>query len=386
MKITDWDSLALAFYVKYFPPEKTTRLRGEIISITQRADESLFEVWERFKDLQRECPHHGIDDWFLIQQFYNGLGNESRIILDSAASGRFMQLEGAGQQKAGNTSFLNAIMQYFTRIVLFFKGFYHSNTRYQVMNEIACGNYVCCEGFESSVDLNTCLGPRTTRRHYCYSSALPSIYKNGEGCGACFQVRCKNSDVCSLKGTRIVVTDIHTDKNNITDFVLSSSFRFIAQLGEKEKAVVEEMLNEAKKYLLKNNDINNARQITAMVVGAIRRSFGQRMRKYKEHNWIGSFMARLPEFINGGDGAVFAHKGSKGAVIYGLEQDASPRPLPWILAWSKPDTPGQPNRVYVEGGTLERILRKGWNEIEEDLDKSGTYSQNYDMSRCYNSC
>ncbi|KNA02993.1 hypothetical protein SOVF_213380 [Spinacia oleracea] len=140
----------------------------------------------------------------------------------------------------------------------------------------------------------------------------------------------------------------------------------MVQLGEKDKAV------------LTNKDIKNGGQITAMVVGAIRSSFSQRMRKYKEHSWIGSFMARLPEFINGGDGAVFAHKGSKGAVIYGLEQDASPRPLAWILAWSKPDTLGQPNRVYVEGGTLERILSKGWNEIEEDLDKSGTYSQNYD--------
>ena len=31
--------------------------------------------------------------WFLVQQFYNSLGNESRCLLDSAASGRFMQLE-----------------------------------------------------------------------------------------------------------------------------------------------------------------------------------------------------------------------------------------------------------------------------------------------------
>ncbi|XP_021842404.2 uncharacterized protein [Spinacia oleracea] len=86
------ESLALAFYVKYFPPEKTARLRSQIISITQQADESLFEVWERFKDLHREFPHHGLSDWFLIQQFYNGLGNDSRLILDSAASGRFIQL------------------------------------------------------------------------------------------------------------------------------------------------------------------------------------------------------------------------------------------------------------------------------------------------------
>ena len=58
--ITNWDTLALAFYRKYFPPEKTARLRSEIIAIQQRTDESLFEVWERYKELQRECPHHGL--------------------------------------------------------------------------------------------------------------------------------------------------------------------------------------------------------------------------------------------------------------------------------------------------------------------------------------
>ena len=56
-------------------------------------DESLYEAWERFKDLQRECPHHGLLKWQLVQSFYNGLGNNSRTILDSAANGMFMNLE-----------------------------------------------------------------------------------------------------------------------------------------------------------------------------------------------------------------------------------------------------------------------------------------------------
>ena len=42
--INNWDTLALAFYRKYFPLEKTARLRSEIIAIQQRTDESLFEV------------------------------------------------------------------------------------------------------------------------------------------------------------------------------------------------------------------------------------------------------------------------------------------------------------------------------------------------------
>lgn len=37
--------------------------------------------------------------WFLVQQLKNGLGNESRLILDFAASGRFMELESSKAYK-----------------------------------------------------------------------------------------------------------------------------------------------------------------------------------------------------------------------------------------------------------------------------------------------
>lgn len=54
-------------------------MRNEITSFRKRGYESLFDVWERFKDLLRHCPHHGIPiciqletfffimDWFLYQ-------------------------------------------------------------------------------------------------------------------------------------------------------------------------------------------------------------------------------------------------------------------------------------------------------------------------------
>ncbi|XP_056688094.1 uncharacterized protein [Spinacia oleracea] len=50
-------------------------------------DESLYESWRRFKRLQRQCPHHGIQEWFLIQTFYNGLTHEYRIYIDDASRG-----------------------------------------------------------------------------------------------------------------------------------------------------------------------------------------------------------------------------------------------------------------------------------------------------------
>ena len=51
--VTDWNSLALAFYKKYYPPEKTALMRSALMNFSQERDETLYEAWERFKDLQR---------------------------------------------------------------------------------------------------------------------------------------------------------------------------------------------------------------------------------------------------------------------------------------------------------------------------------------------
>jgi len=87
---TTWDALSKAFLNKYFPPGKTAKLRAEITSFVQRDGESLYEAWERYKDLQRQCPHHAVPDWLLIQIFYNGLEQSVRISIDTATGGALM--------------------------------------------------------------------------------------------------------------------------------------------------------------------------------------------------------------------------------------------------------------------------------------------------------
>jgi len=59
---TTSEVLSTAFLSKYFPPGNIAKLRAEITTFSQRGDESLHEAWERFKDLQCQCPHHGVLD------------------------------------------------------------------------------------------------------------------------------------------------------------------------------------------------------------------------------------------------------------------------------------------------------------------------------------
>ena len=71
--VNTWDELAQKFLYKYFPPSKTAKIMAEINTYSQEDGESLYETWERFKELLRKCPHHGLAVWQQVSTFYNGL-------------------------------------------------------------------------------------------------------------------------------------------------------------------------------------------------------------------------------------------------------------------------------------------------------------------------
>ncbi|XP_021292478.1 uncharacterized protein LOC110422787 [Herrania umbratica] len=88
--INTWDNLAKKYLAKFFPLTKLAKMRNDIASFMQFDSESLYEAWERYKDLMRRCPHHGLPKWLQVQTFYNGLLGHFRTTIDAAAEGALM--------------------------------------------------------------------------------------------------------------------------------------------------------------------------------------------------------------------------------------------------------------------------------------------------------
>nr|GEZ23060.1 reverse transcriptase domain-containing protein [Tanacetum cinerariifolium] len=88
--ILTWKDLVLKFINQFFPPSKTTYLQNEIINFLQKPNKTFNEAWERFKDLLRQCPHHGFSELHQLDTFYNALNPNDQDALDSATGGNFL--------------------------------------------------------------------------------------------------------------------------------------------------------------------------------------------------------------------------------------------------------------------------------------------------------
>nr|GEW20817.1 reverse transcriptase domain-containing protein [Tanacetum cinerariifolium] len=88
--IFTWDDLVSKFINQLFPPSKRTNLCNEITNFQQRFNESFSEAWDRFKDLIRACPHHGLSKLHQLDTFYNALNSKDQDSLNSAAGGNFL--------------------------------------------------------------------------------------------------------------------------------------------------------------------------------------------------------------------------------------------------------------------------------------------------------
>ncbi|XP_010253000.1 PREDICTED: uncharacterized protein LOC104594412 [Nelumbo nucifera] len=57
---------------------------GLIATWDEMDGESLYESWERYKELLRKVPHHELPVWLHVQTFYNGLTEANKTIMDAA--------------------------------------------------------------------------------------------------------------------------------------------------------------------------------------------------------------------------------------------------------------------------------------------------------------
>nr|GEY55141.1 DNA-directed DNA polymerase [Tanacetum cinerariifolium] len=73
-----------------FRHHETTYLWNEITNFLQKPNETFNEAWKRFKDLLRQCPHHGFLELHQLDTFYNALNPNDQDALDFAARGNFL--------------------------------------------------------------------------------------------------------------------------------------------------------------------------------------------------------------------------------------------------------------------------------------------------------
>jgi len=88
--ITSWDQMRRTFLAQFFSLSKTAQLRARLFQFTQKDGESLYNAWERFKEMLRLCPLHGLEKWLIIHVFYNGLLFATKMNVDAAAGGALM--------------------------------------------------------------------------------------------------------------------------------------------------------------------------------------------------------------------------------------------------------------------------------------------------------
>lgn len=74
--LTTWDQVRSAFLSHFYPKSKTAALRHIISNFKQKSNEPFHEAWERYKEYQRECPHHGFDNDYILEVFYDGVTYE----------------------------------------------------------------------------------------------------------------------------------------------------------------------------------------------------------------------------------------------------------------------------------------------------------------------
>ncbi|XP_016178240.1 probable serine/threonine-protein kinase cdc7 [Arachis ipaensis] len=86
--LTTWDEVVNKFLARFYPPQRVNRLRAKVQTFKQQDGETLYEAWERFKDLTRKCPPDIFNEWVQLHIFYEGLSYEAKKDVDHSSGER----------------------------------------------------------------------------------------------------------------------------------------------------------------------------------------------------------------------------------------------------------------------------------------------------------
>ena len=90
LEFNSWGEMESEFLKKFYSVGKTNAQRRAIREFSQSMNDTFYDAWERMKGYTRQCPHHGVPDYELVQIFYEGLGDNDRYLLDAASGGNFL--------------------------------------------------------------------------------------------------------------------------------------------------------------------------------------------------------------------------------------------------------------------------------------------------------
>ncbi|KAK8649453.1 hypothetical protein V6N13_130182 [Hibiscus sabdariffa] len=88
--LQSWTKLCRSFLGRFSYNNMTNNLRNQITSFRQEDDEAMHEAWERYRDLFRRCPMHGLPEWTQVSIFYNSVNPPMRMMLDASANGTLL--------------------------------------------------------------------------------------------------------------------------------------------------------------------------------------------------------------------------------------------------------------------------------------------------------
>ncbi|CAA7388497.1 unnamed protein product [Spirodela intermedia] len=67
--LNSWGEMETTFLKKLYYVGRTNAVKKAIRDFNQGPWESFYKAWERMKEYTKQCPHHGIQNWQLVQIF-----------------------------------------------------------------------------------------------------------------------------------------------------------------------------------------------------------------------------------------------------------------------------------------------------------------------------